>query len=93
MVIYDMYSVEHLQIIKKLSRKEIIDTIINLSQWQDHRIIRFIQGFKLTPQEVELFKTTFAKSYSIINAIHYYQDRNLEVYNKNNLVKTRKKDI
>lgn len=67
---YDMYSVEKLQIIKKLSREEIIKIGLNLPEY---RVTRFIQGLKLMEEEIELFKTKFANSKSVLEVISYYK--------------------
>ena len=87
---YDMYSVEKIQIIKKLSREEIIDKMLNSIEF---RVIRFIQGYKLSPFELQLFKDRFANNISILNAISYYQEGNLDIYSESSLSRKRKKNI
>lgn len=87
---YDMYSVEKIHIIKKLSRNEIIEMLLNSYEF---KVIRFIQGYKLLPEELELFKIKFANNISIIKAISYYQEGNLDVYSKSSHARTRKKNI
>lgn len=59
----------------------------------EYRIIRFIQGYKLTLEEIALFKNKFANNISILNAISYYQEGNLDVYSKSNITRVRKKNI
>ena len=87
---YDMYSVEKIQIIKKLSREEIIDKMLNSIEF---RVIRFIQGYKLSPFELQLFKDRFANNISILNAISYYQEGNLDIYSESSPSRKRKKNI
>ena len=76
---YDLYSVEKLKIVKVLTREEIINIGINLDEI---RVKRFIQGFKLNSQEIELFKDKFQNNISVINVILYYQDKDKEVYKR-----------
>ena len=87
---YDMYSVEKIKIIKRLSREEIINIILSSYEF---KVIRFIQGYKLLPQELELFKIKFANNTSIMNAISYYQEGNLDIYSENSYPRTRKKNL
>lgn len=87
---HDMFSVEKIQITKKLSREEIIEKMLNS---HEIRVIRFIQGYKLTLEEIELFKQKFNNSINVINAISYYQEGNLDVYSKSNITRTRRKNI
>ena len=87
---YDMYSVEKIQIIKKLFREEIIDKMLNSIEF---RVIRFIQGYKLSPFELQLFKDRFANNISILNAISYYQEGNLDIYSESSPSRKRKKNI
>lgn len=76
---YDMYSVEQLKIIKKLNRKEIIDIGLNLNYL---RVKRFIQGIKLTQEEINIFKEKFVNNIDVLDTIEYYQENNLDVYKK-----------
>ena len=87
---YDMYSVEKIKIIKRLSREEIINIILSSYEF---KVIRFIQGYKLLPQELELFKIKFANNTSIMNAISYYQEGNLDIYSESSYPRTRKKNL
>ena len=76
---YDMYSVEKLEILKDLSRKEIIKLAISLNE---SRVERFISLFRLTEEELELFKYKFNKYKRVLEAISYYQEENKNVYKK-----------
>ena len=50
---YDMYSATEITILKILSRKEIIDMMLNT---HEDRINRFVSGYKLTDEELALFE-------------------------------------
>ena len=76
---YDMFAVEQLEIIKKITRKEIIDIAINLN---NIRVKRFISGYRLDKNEIELFKNKFEKDKDVLNVIAYYQEEKLDVYTK-----------
>jgi len=49
---YDMYAASNLEILKKLSREEIINFALSLNSI---RLSRFIQGFKLSEEEIKMF--------------------------------------
>lgn len=76
---YLMYAVERLHIDKKLSREEIIAMALKM---YPECAARFIKGIKLTPLEIELFKNQFAYDEKVLNAIKYYQERDLNAYNR-----------
>lgn len=76
---YNMYVVRTLLINKILTREEIIEKILTLSE---HNVLRFVKGFKLTEAEKELFRILYAKNIKINLAISYYQDGDLEAYEK-----------
>ena len=76
---FDMYAVEQIEILKLLSRKEIIDIALDLSEL---RTQRFVSQFRLTKEEIELFNKKFFECQNILDAIEYYQNNNLEVYKK-----------
>lgn len=81
---YDMYSVEKLQIIRELSREEIIDIGLDLNEI---RIKRFISTFKLKPKEINLFKDKFSKYKDVLDFISYYQENNKDIYNQKKLTR------
>lgn len=81
---YDMYSVEKLEIIKELSREEIIDIGLNL---HPVRAQRFLSTLKLTEEEIDIFKTKFKNNKNIMNIIAYYQEGNIDIYNIKKLTK------
>lgn len=74
---YDMFSIENMEIVKILSREEIIHIALNLNEL---RVCRFIQCFKLNNDEIELFKEKFNKNRSVHDYIEYYQIGNKEAF-------------
>lgn len=76
---YDIYSVQRLEIQKKLSREEIIEFALKL---HNERARRFISGFKLTPIEIELFKQRYNKETATLAYIEYYQEKKEDVFCK-----------
>ena len=76
-----MYAVSKLEILKKLTREEIIENGLSLSEL---RVRRFLEGFKLTEDEIKLFLEKFSKNESlqIENVIDYYQRGNLDAFTK-----------
>ena len=79
---YDMYSVERLKVKRFLSREEMLYTIIDDPLIFDERVCRFIQGLRMNPAEVELFKEYFEDSPRVLDALAYYQEGDTEVYNR-----------
>lgn len=81
---YDMYSAKSIRIDRIINRKELIKMFLTKITFEP-RVIRFIQLFRLTDEEIELFKLWYASSPNIINAILYYQENKKDVYEKNYL--------
>lgn len=82
---YDMYSFEKIEILKKLTREEIIKICLNLCEIQ---VIKFISTFKLTEKEIEKFKEKYKDKIRVLDAIAYYQENDFKVYEKKyNLLK------
>lgn len=81
---YDMYSASDLQIVKFLTRREIIEYFLGQHEIS---VRRFVSGFKLTDDEKELFKIQFADDVNVLRAIAYYQDKDLDVYSRQNDMK------
>ena len=71
---YNMYSVENILLVKKLSRKEIINYMKNTNV---ERIKRFISLYKLTDSEIIEFKNI---NEEIDNYIDYYQYNKKDVF-------------
>lgn len=76
---YDIYATDKLYIEKILSRKEIIEYANKLD---NNRLIRFIQGLKLTPEEISYFKEKYNQRSIILNYLKFYQEGDLEVFEK-----------
>lgn len=74
---YDMFSFENIEIIKHLDREEIIHIGLNLNEL---RVCRFIQGFKLTDDEIEMFKEKFRNNMRVLQHIDYYQIGNKDAF-------------
>ena len=75
---YDLYVTSHIYIDHILSRQEIINYIINQPF---PRIERFIQGYRLTEEEINMIVENSANS-RIDQAIDYYQYDNKDAYTK-----------
>lgn len=76
---YDMYAARTIRIDRFLSRDEIINMFYSKSI-PEYRIKRFIQGFRLTAEEIENFKLLYEKDQTILWTISYYQEGNKELY-------------
>ena len=76
---YDMYAARKLKIDKFLERDEIIEMFLSL---HDDRVKRFVSGFKLTEEEIKMFKETFQTEEKVLKAIAYYQENERDVYAK-----------
>lgn len=76
---YDMYCVEKLEILKKLTRDEIINKALTLNEL---RAIRFVSSFKLTLEEIEIFKSRFKNKIDVMDAIKYYQENDKTIYQR-----------
>ena len=76
---YDMYACECLEIIRLLTREEIITYGLNLT---DDAAKRFVSLFKLNDQEISLFKEKYKNNPNILSYIGYYQEKDLEAFNK-----------
>ena len=78
---YDDYEDDYygyMLIEKVLTRDEIIDYGLNL---YENRAKRFISLFRLTPEEIQLFKEKYYRNIDLLNAIAYYQENDTDVYN------------
>lgn len=76
---YDMYAVELMHIEKILTRKEIINYAIKLPE---ERLKRFISLFKLSKEEIILFKNKYNKKEQVLEYIKYYQENDKEVFQR-----------
>ena len=85
-----MYSVRTIEIIKKLTREEFINIMLNT---YEERIIRFISLYKLNKLEIDLFKEKYQSNDTIIKFIEYYQEQNLDVFkNKKKILQIKRID-
>lgn len=84
---YDLYVTRELKIDKILTREEIIKMYLDMDT---DRVIRFVSGYRLTPEEIELFKLRYSDDKKIIKAILYYQEGFKHIYNEQVKVKIKK---
>ena len=77
---YYMYAFENMYIEKQLIREEIIAYGLNLHEM---RAKRFVSQFKLTQDEIAIFKEKFKKSYIVLDTIAYYQETIAKYIQKN----------
>ena len=88
---YEMFSTNRIRIERFLTRLEIIQMYLAKKRLPELRVIRFIQNFKLSPEEIVLFKVDYAENVNIQNVISYYQEGNKDVYNIEEIPKQRLK--
>lgn len=74
---YDMYSVEKLEIVKILERKEIIEIADSLNS---ESFKRFVAGFKLNSDEIEFARRKYNSNASVLRYIDYYQCDDKEAF-------------
>lgn len=76
---YNMYATSKLEILRKLTREEIINIALNLSV---DKVIRFLSLYKLTEEEIKLFREKFYNEMLVQDIISYYQNQELDVFVK-----------
>ena len=76
---YDLGCTNIIKILNPLTREEIINYALNL---YEQRLIRFIQGYKLTKEELQLIKEKYQNNINIINHIKYYQEKDYKVFER-----------
>jgi len=76
---YDLYAVQKLEVLKKLTRREILEYALALHQ---ERLKRFISGFKLTEEEIMLFKEKYQNNNILLGYIEYYQEEQKDAFIK-----------
>lgn len=84
---YDMYAVEFIKITKVLTRDEIIAYAIKLPEY---RLDRFLSLYKLSDDEIMLFKKLFYNKPNIIKTIMYCQENIKDVYENNYQLKIKR---
>ena len=84
---YDLGCTNIIKILNPLTREEIIKDILNKP---DFRIKRFLEGYKLTEEEIQLFKEKYQNNISILEYIKYYQEKDYKAFEKKykRLIKT-----
>lgn len=83
---YDMYAAKTITISKKIERKKLVNMFLTTIT-SEPRVVRFVQLFRLTEKEIEMFKLKYAGSIMIMDAIAYYQEGQTDVYEKKHKVK------
>lgn len=78
---YYLYAASELEIVKKLTREEIMDIMIDPINVPDLRIKRFIEGYKLTNDEIERIISVYPSSL-VKEVIDYYQRGDKDVFIK-----------
>ena len=76
---YDMFCTDKIRIDRVLDRKEIIEMFLDKNNF---RVMRFVQGFKLKPMELDLYKLVYESNICVMDSIAYYQEGDKEVYNR-----------
>lgn len=86
---YDMYAAQCLFVEHIYSRLEIISYMLKSHPYS---VQRFLSGYRLTENEIELFQNAFSTQQSILNTISYYQLNNKDVFSleRKSLVKSKK---
>ena len=80
---YDMYSTNAIRIDKVLTREEIIKMYLTEPEHKNiQRVCRFLQGFKLTEEEIVLFRLAYGGYKEVEDAISYYQEGKKDTYEK-----------
>ena len=78
---YDMYVASNIQIVRVLSREEIICNGLNMPEYRSER---FVKGYRLTDYEIDLFKSAFRENDNVLRAIAYYQEGDGKAYEVDN---------
>ena len=76
---YGLYVTDHIYIEHVMTKEEIINYIKNVNPL---RIERFIEGYKLTDEEIAIILKENPNNYRLIKAINYYQNKNKFVYTR-----------
>ena len=74
---YDMFATTSLRIDHIMTREEVLEEALTMPP---HRVVRFIQGYRLEKKEIEKFQATFQKEREVEDAIAYYQEGKKDVY-------------
>ena len=82
-----MYAARTLRFDRIVPREEIVDMFLFTPYY---RTERFLQFFKLTKEEIELYKYVYQDDSYISNIISYYQENKKDVYEKKHKLKIKK---
>ena len=78
---YDMYCTKKIRIDRFLTRDEIIKMFLEHPERQNEfRVCRFLQGYRLTEREKQMFRLAYVSNDRIQKTISYYQDGDKDVY-------------
>ena len=75
---FNMYAASDITILNKLSREEIIDTVL---KGNIHLVIRFIAGYKLTEEEVDKITSVYDEQI-VQDYINYYQYKDTNTFQR-----------
>ncbi len=84
---YDMYAVQEITIERFLEREEIINMFLQRKGISEDQVCRFTQLYKLTEDEIALFKERYDSSDKITKFIEYYQEDDKEAFTRNKYLK------
>lgn len=76
---YDMYAATEIEVLRVLTREDIINMYLSVP---GYRMVRFVQGFRLSDEEKELMKCSYTEDSDVMKAISYYQDGDKDVYSR-----------
>lgn len=85
--VYDVYASSEIEIERRISREELIHKMLSMSYFSLDRVIRFVSLYKLTNDEIALFKRIYRKYTCVIDAIGYYQEKDNKVYERKYKIK------
>lgn len=80
---YDMFAASELEVVKVLSREEIVGPYLMCSN--SERVKRFVSGYRLTPLEKDVLRTAHHNKMDVLQAIDYHQDGILDAYDRKNV--------
>ena len=76
---YDMYAASDILIEHVYTRDEIIEEFLNAPSY---RTDRFLRLYKLNEEEINLFRDSFKSDANIQNVLSYYQEHDLNTYER-----------
>lgn len=74
-----MFVVSRLEIVQKLTRKEIIEIGAFLNCL---RVQRFLSQFRLNEEEIKKFQMVYQNDQNVLDVISYYQEGNLDAFRR-----------